>query len=1105
MSSNSAYSLLIEKLDKFIRKFYLNKLFRGAIYFTSIALLCFILLNTLEYFFYLKPIWKTILLFSTIGFLLMLLTNTIIVPLSKYYKLGNRISHIQAAEIIGKHFVEVEDKLINILELHQLSSTELERINLIEASINQKIVEIKAVPFISAIDLSKNKKYLKYIYLPLSIIILLAIILPGFIESGSARLIQYDKQFEKPAPFKFILKNESLRINQGDELTVEIKIEGEEIPQDVYLHLEESTYKLDKKDNTNFYYKLDNLQVNSNFYFEASGYSSNNYIIEVIAKPTISALNIQLNFPSYLNRPNESLKNIGDFTIPEGTQIDWNIGTEHLQKIEFNLFGKKEVLTSTENNVKLSKKINNSSNYTIIPIHPLNLKVDTMKYYIEVIKDKHPSIELSQTRDSVNTKRFYFSGVINDDYGFSKLIFIAKNANGDLKITNVPIQKNLNSQRFFHFWEADINQSNDEISYYFEVYDNDGVNGAKKTRSQIMTFNSPSEKEIANELDKNSESIKDKLKDAIKKSEQIQKDAKKLNEKLINQKSIKYEEKNQIKELIQRQQNIENEIKDIQEQIKKSNQLEEDYKNLSPELLNKKKQIEELFENMLDEKTKNMIKELEKLLEQNNKELSQQQLQKMQLENKQLEKEMDRMLEMYKQMEFEQKLSESIDKLDELSKKQEQLSNESKDSKNSSDDLKKKQESINKEFDEIKKDLKDLEEKNKELEEPQDFESPDSDLNQIDNKLKESEKELNNNNSKKASQPQKDAAQKMKELSNKMKSKQMQSEMDELDLNIKALRQILDNLLTASFEQEKTMEAIKRTQIADPQYVKLTLKQKNIKDDVQIIQDSLYALSKKVAQIKPFINREISSINEQMSKSIEALAERRTPEATMRQQYAMTSINNLALLLSEILQQMQEDMNDQKQNAKPGQKPGKKKGKGLGQSLSKMQEQLNKQIEELKNGQKPGQKPGAQGQQKMSESLAKMAAQQQAIRNALNQLEKEMNKDGQGGNSKELNQLKKEMEKTETELYNKVISQETLNRQKEIMTRLLEVEKAARERELDNKRESKSGNENFERPNLKFEEYKKEKLKELELIKTVPPGLDPYYKEKVNQYFNQKP
>jgi hypothetical protein len=116
-----------------------------------------------------------------------------------------------------------------------------------------------------------------------------------------------------------------------------------------------------------------------------------------------------------------------------------------------------------------------------------------------------------------------------------------------------------------------------------------------------------------------------------------------------------------------------------------------------------------------------------------------------------------------------------------------------------------------------------------------------------------------------------------------------------------------------------------------------------------------------------------------------------------------------------------------------------------------------------------------------------------------------MNKNGQGGNSNEINQLKKEMEKTESDIYNKKITQETLNRQQEIMTRLLETEKAAKERELDEQRTSKQGVDQNDNSKSKFEEYKKEKLKELELIKTVPPNFNPYYKEKVNEYFKQIP
>ena len=94
------------------------------------------------------------------------------------------------------------------------------------------------------------------------------------------------------------------------------------------------------------------------------------------------------------------------------------------------------------------------------------------------------------------------------------------------------------------------------------------------------------------------------------------------------------------------------------------------------------------------------------------------------------------------------------------------------------------------------------------------------------------------------------------------------------------------------------------------------------------------------------------------------------------------------------------------------------------------------------------------------------------------------------------------MEETEKELVNKQLTNSTLKRQQEILSRLLESEKAEKEREQDEQRKSNEAkNENLSNPG-QFLEYKRLKEKEMELLNTVPPTLTPYYKEKVNQYFN---
>ncbi|HCN83815.1 MAG TPA: hypothetical protein DIT07_09365, partial [Sphingobacteriaceae bacterium] len=276
----------------------------------------------------------------------------------------------------------------------------------------------------------------------------------------------------------------------------------------------------------------------------------------------------------------------------------------------------------------------------------------------------------------------------------------------------------------------------------------------------------------------------------------------------------------------------------------------------------------------------------------------------------------------------------------------------------------------------------------------------------------------------------------------------------------------------------------------DPNYTALGQKQKEIKDNMAMIQDSLYSLSKKVPQIQSVVNKEIQAINQNVDMALDYLPARRTVEASRSQQYAMTSINNLALMLSEALNQMQMSMQSS---------PGKGKGKpkpSLSQ-LAKMQQKLNENMQKAREqmqqqgqqpGQKPGQQPGQKGQgqgqnEQMSEQLARMAREQQMIRQAIQELNRDQNKDGQNSLG-DLDQLAKNMEQTETDLLNKKIQQETISRQQDIITKLLEAEKAERERETDPKRESKEGKDQTSNYKIVLEEYQKIKQRETELLKT---------------------
>jgi len=148
----------------------------------------------------------------------------------------------------------------------------------------------------------------------------------------------------------------------------------------------------------------------------------------------------------------------------------------------------------------------------------------------------------------------------------------------------------------------------------------------------------------------------------------------------------------------------------------------------------------------------------------------------------------------------------------------------------------------------------------------------------------------------------------------------------------------------------------------------------------------------------------------------------------------------------------------------------------------------------------PGKGKAGPGRFGMSEQLARTAAEQGAIRRELEKMSQELNKDGSGAGN-ELKQIAKEMEETEKDIVNMQITRQTLERQQEILTRLLKSEKANREREQDNKRISNEAEQYELSSPENFFEYQKAKEKEVELLRTVPPSLKPYYKNKVNEYF----
>src|SRR5690606_35991133 len=198
----------------------------------------------------------------------------------------------------------------------------------------------------------------------------------------------------------------------------------------------------------------------------------------------------------------------------------------------------------------------------------------------------------------------------------------------------------------------------------------------------------------------------------------------------------------------------------------------------------------------------------------------------------------------------------------------------------------------------------------------------------------------------------------MKEMGMKMQSMQMMSQGEQLDANIESLRQILDNLMVFSFKQEDLLLKFRGIRPNNPGYAKELKNQQVLKEHFQHIDDSLFALAVNNPMITEKITSKLTDVEFDINKSLERLAQNEIPQGTASQQYVMTGTNDLALMLSDVLDNMQEMANPS--SGKGGNGQGKGQGPGNESQLEDIiitQEELNMKMEEglkQKNSGNPG-------------------------------------------------------------------------------------------------------------------------------------------------------
>ena len=609
MSADSHLRSVTEQLQQYKRKYYLNKLIRGGIFFGAIVLSVYLLFNSIEYTARLSSLWRGILFFSFLLLFLFILIKWVIDPLTRYYSNQRQISDEEAARQIGTYFPEVQDKLLNLIQLDRAGSG---KSALVAATIAQKTKQLSVVRFPIAIDLRKNLRHLRYLAVPIAVMMLVLLFVPQFFSEGTRRIVNFNKEFVPEAPFSFNLQNESFIAFKNEDFSVTADLVGNAIPDKVYLVASGRRFRMAPNAEGTLEFVFQNIQRDAPFYIEAAGFNSNSHTIRVVDRPNLKNFSVYLDYPGYLSREDQRLDNIGNLQVPEGTNVTWQFNTLAADSMQMRFVEQEEsyrLEQDSEGSFPLEKQALKSSTYQIDLVNAYSNNKQDIRYYLDVIPDQTPQISLEQFQDTTLYQFLVLGGNVSDDYGLTQLSLFYKfeelegeGNESKYQRLNLPLDSRQNNQSYYYQWNVDTLGLNpgEKIRYFLKVWDNDAVNGYKSAQTSSYVFSIPDRETIRENLEKSTAETQSQISKTVQQAEQLKQDIEEVEKRLRGKKDLTWQDQKKLEDIIKQREELEKQLEQLKEQSQSSKMQREQFGEQSEKMKEQIDQLQQLMDELLE-------------------------------------------------------------------------------------------------------------------------------------------------------------------------------------------------------------------------------------------------------------------------------------------------------------------------------------------------------------------------------------------------------------------------------------------------------------------------------------------------------------------------
>lgn len=1119
MEKNSTYyQEIINKLELLVKREYAFYILLGIQFSLIGALICFASFAFFEMIGNFDSLFRTIMFWGFFFLLTISFIGLFIIPSLKYLNLLGKRNYHETASKLGLHFPEVNDELLNAMQLvEEKTNEEVYSGSLIDAAFKQVYAKTSLINFTDVISFEKVKKVAVYFFASILFTGILFAFIPG-LQAATYRIFNYDLEFIPPPKFVFDVKPGDKVVTKGDDVELSATISGD-LPKEVFVAVK-------REDQTSFEYKKvipDSINIYSNkllsvrstfqYYFTAEDISSKIFSIEVIDPPVISMLDVTISPPAYSKLPIINQRDNGNVTGLPGTTVSFIINsTKKLESANLSFDNGNEISLNISNRQATgSFRIREDAQYQILLNDENgNQNLTPIAYTVRALQDAYPSIEIIVPNKNVSLpsdNRLALLSKIQDDYGFNKLLLYYRLSASrydfpqeEFTSIEIPINKNVNEQNVQYIWNmSQLNlATEDEVTYYLEVFDNDAVSGPKSTKTQMFLVRVPSLDDILAGAEDIQQKTEQELMQTLKDAQELKETLDKLEQELRqDKKEITWQEKEKIEQALEKFEELQDKVEQISKDLSQMQDELQQNNLLSPETLEKYMELQELLSQLSSEEMKKAMERMQDMLQKMDRKQIQEAMKDLTLDEERFKASIERTLNLLKRIQIEQKVDELIKRSEDIAERQQNLEQQINDNQNMSQNdrnqMSQKQSDISKDLEQFEKQLENL------LEQMNQFDDMPSDelKEMIDEFQEQGNKEMSDNASDKMMQMQMQQAKQMQQqISSNMQ--QMQQQMMEMQQQmmqqnfmqvITDMMRMMNNLINLSKEQEELKNESQRLDPNSQKFNENAQRQSTNARNLDRLMQQLGELSQKTFAVTPEMGKAIGSARMQMNNALQHLQNRQGNIASNSQGESMKSLNEAAILMKGAMDQMM-------------QQGGQGGGGGMMSMMQQLQQMAGQQMG-LNNLTQSLGGNGSLSPQQQGE-LQRLAQQQELIQKSLEQLDREARASGQSRKiPANLEDIVKQMQEVVSDMKTEKLDDNLVQKQERILSRLLDAQRSINQRDYERERESNTG-ENIVRQspaelNLSSESGK-DKLRE-ELMRAVREGYSKDYENLIRRYF----